>query len=194
MPWLVRLLGGRRDVVQHRVGIRHLERVARLFRLDEHLVHHTVLDQHRIAPATLAETEVGLVDEHAHAVGEFAVAVRDHDDVLGLLVLGPLVHDKGVVDRHAQDRVDALLGEHRRQFVVARQVCGRARRGEGARQREQHYGLAVEQFGRGHVLPLIVCTHTERDVGNALAFTGLQHLDHSSGSGWRRVLQRWSGF
>ncbi|MNX99780.1 hypothetical protein D3C86_1322470 [compost metagenome] len=172
---LVGALRVRGDVVQHRVGVRDLERVARLFRLDKHLGHHAVLDQHRIAPAALAKAQVGLVHQHAHAVGEFTVAVGNHGDVLGLLVLRPLVHHEGIVHGHAQDGVHALLGEHRRQFVVARQVGGRAGRRESAGQREDHDGLAVEQFGRGHVLPFIVLTHTEGDLGNALAFAGLQH-------------------
>src|SRR5690625_839929 len=56
--------------------------------------------QHRIAPATLAEAEVVLVDQHAHTSGEFTVAIGDHGDVLGLLIFRPFVHDESVVDRH----------------------------------------------------------------------------------------------
>jgi hypothetical protein len=59
--------GVRVDEAQHGVGIRHFERIALLVRLDEDLVDDAVLDQHRIAPGALAEAEVALVDQQAHA-------------------------------------------------------------------------------------------------------------------------------
>ncbi len=95
---LVRLLGVRVNEIQQGVGIGHLERVAGLVRLDELLHDHAILDQHRVAPGALAEAEVALVDQQAHAFGEGAVAVWNQGDVVGLLLGAPLGHDEGVVD------------------------------------------------------------------------------------------------
>src|SRR5258706_1074849 len=142
------------DVVQHRVGIRHLERSSRLFRLDEHLLDHAVLDEHRVVPRALAEAELGLVDQHAHLLGELAVAVRKHEDVAGFLGARPFVHDEGVVDRDTYDAIDAVGEQRRRELVVARHVRRGAGRRERSRQREHHDGLALEDLVGADGLPV----------------------------------------
>jgi hypothetical protein len=166
-----RLFGVGRDVAQHGVGIGDLEGIARLVRLDEHLHHLAVLHQHGVAPGALAETEVVLVHQHAHAFGELAVAVRDEHDFIGLLFGLPGIHDEGVVDRDAGDGVDTVLAEHRCQFVVARHVGGGAGGSEGAGQGEQHHGLALEDVVAGDVDPFMAAAGTEHDEGDALALT-----------------------
>src|SRR4029079_2554316 len=114
---LVRLLRLGIDVVEHGVRVRHLERVTSLLWLDEHLLDHAVLNQHRIAPRALAEAEVGLVDEHAHLLGELAIAVGQQRHVAALLGARPLVHDESVVHGYADNAVHAVCQEGRRELV-----------------------------------------------------------------------------
>ena len=172
---LIRCLGGRVDVAEHRVRVRDFKRIAIFLGFDEHLLHDAVAHEHRVAPAALAESNVGLVHEHAHAGAELTVAVGQQDDVGGLLVAGPFIHHERVIDRQAHHAVHAKPGERRCKFVVARQVAGRTRRGERAGKREHDNGLALEDVVCGDLLPGVVFTDLERNVGNALAFTILQH-------------------
>ena len=46
----------------------------------------------------MPEADVGLVYQHAHLAGEFAVAIRAAGDVLVAHALAPLNDDEGVVD------------------------------------------------------------------------------------------------
>ena len=163
------------DVGEHGVGIGDLEGVALDLGLDEHLLDDPVAYQHRVAPRTLAEAQVFLVDQHAHAVAEGAVAVGDDGDVLRLLIRLPGVHDEGVVDRDAEDAVDAVVPEHPGQLVVARQMRRRTGWREGARQREDDDRLSREQLPGGDVHPLAALLDPEGDVWNPLSFTVLQH-------------------
>ena len=63
------------DVVQHGVGIRHREGIARLLRLYEHLLDHAVAHQHGVAPAAFTHPDVRLVHPQAHAGTELAIAI-----------------------------------------------------------------------------------------------------------------------
>src|SRR6516165_3090538 len=55
---LVGLRCSRVHVIEHRVGIGYLERVAGLLGLDEHPSDDAVPHEHRVAPRALAETQV----------------------------------------------------------------------------------------------------------------------------------------
>ena len=67
----------------------------------------TVVDDRGIAPRALAEAQMPFVDQHAEATREVTVAVGQQLDVFQTLMLAPLIHDKGVVDRNAIYFVDA---------------------------------------------------------------------------------------
>ena len=49
--------------------------------------------------------------QHAHAVGEVAVAIGDEGDVVGFLVVLPGIHDEGVIDGNAENVIHAQLLE-----------------------------------------------------------------------------------
>ena len=49
-----------------------------------------------------------LVDEHPHPFGELAVAVGQQEHVFGFLVTRPLFHHERIVDRNADDRINAV--------------------------------------------------------------------------------------
>src|SRR4051794_32373033 len=130
--------------LQHRIRARHVE-LTRL--LDIELLDHAVLDQHRIALRAHAEAALAQIQLQPNRLGEIAAAVGQHHDLLAaILVLAPGAHHKGVVDRYAGDRVNALPLQIGRLFDIARQVALRAGRGEGARHREQRYLLAAEKL------------------------------------------------
>ncbi len=173
------------EVLQHGVGVGHLERVAFLVGFDEHLLDHTVAHEHRVAPRAVAEVQVALVDEHAHLAGELGVAVRQHRQVVAVLVARPLLHDERVVDGQAHDVVDAVLAEHRRQLVVAGQVGGRAGGREGAGQREDDDVAALEQLAAVDGGPVVVAAHAERDVGDPVAFLAVVGCGVGHGSSSR---------
>jgi len=95
----------------------------------------------------------------------------DERDVLGVLVLRPLRHHERVVDRDADDRVDAARLELGEQLVVARNVGVRTGGRERAGEREEHDLFAREHVRCLDVLPLAVGgAGLERDLGNALTF------------------------
>jgi hypothetical protein len=84
-----------------------------------------------------------------------------------VLVLGPRLHDKGVVDRHAVD-LDPTLAEIREALDEAGQVPRRARRRESAWHREKHDPATVEQGGRIHRLDAVAHA-LEGDFGDRVA-------------------------
>ena len=100
---------------------------------------------------------------------EITVAVGQEGQVVGVLLALPLVHDEGVVDRNADDVIDAVLPEFGRQLVVARHVRGRAGRGEGAGQREDDNGFTFEDVIAGTVYPVVIATGAESNLGDGLA-------------------------
>jgi hypothetical protein len=80
-------------------------------RLDVQLLDHAVLGVQREALGAQAHAEGRGVQLQAERLGEGAVAVGQHVQAFGhLLVLRPRAHHEGVVDRQAGD-VDAALGE-----------------------------------------------------------------------------------
>ena len=131
-----RLLGFPRriDVFQHGVCIGNFKRIAVFNRLDEHFFDFAVFHQHRVAPRAIAKAQLVFRNQHAHAFGEFAVAIGDNHDVFSFLVGQPSVHHESVVYRYAQDAVYAAGIEFFSQFVVTRQVGRRTSGGECARQ------------------------------------------------------------
>ena len=64
---VMRLLGVRREVFEHRVRVRNVERIARLLRLDEHLLHHAVGRVDRRFDAGKTVTGQGLAGDGADA-------------------------------------------------------------------------------------------------------------------------------
>src|SRR5439155_18977784 len=94
------------DLRQHRFRAAHFV-LAR--RLDVQLLHHAVLDQHRIALRAHAHVARGEVEREAELLGPLAAAVAEHADLAArLLVAAPGGHHEGVVRRHAPDLVHAF--------------------------------------------------------------------------------------
>src|SRR5262249_38331082 len=99
-----------------------------------------------------------------------AVAIGQHDDFVAYaLGLAPGIHDEHIVDRHAGDGIHAfgvdLIGELDEPGKVLRIASGR----EGARYREQHHGLALEELVRTHVLGALLGHALEGARGHAIA-------------------------
>src|SRR6185437_10694814 len=115
------------------------------WRLDVELLDGAVVDDHRIALRTLAETELASVHGQSNRLGEVAVAVGDHGDIAASVALAPGGHDERVIDRNAGDFVDALVLQLLGLVDVGWQVPRRAGRGERARHREQRNALALEE-------------------------------------------------
>src|SRR5205814_4197016 len=86
------------------------------------------------------------IELETERLGIGAAAVRHHSYLAGsLLILRPRAHDEGVVDRHAENVVDALGFELRVVREVARHVLRGAGRRERAGQTEQHDPLAARE-------------------------------------------------
>src|SRR5438270_1871436 len=101
--WTRRSGGG--ELVQQMLGAR---RAIFAGLLDIELLDHAVVDQHRIALRALAHAELAAVEREADRVGEGAVPVGEHGDVVGSILLAPGGHHERIVDRDAGDFVDAL--------------------------------------------------------------------------------------
>src|SRR4029450_13821133 len=138
-------------------------------RLDVQLLDDAVFDDHRITLAALAHAEFRRIHLQADRLGEQAVAVSDHRDVLAALCLVPGAHDKGVVDARAGDLVDALALQLIGLLDEARQVLGGAGRRVGARHREQGYSLAGEIIAAGRRLRPFRRGDGQGNVGKAVA-------------------------
>src|SRR6267142_6092134 len=103
---------GKRDAMsllelrQHRLGAAHF-----VFprRFDVELLHHAVLDQHRVALRAHAHVARREVELEAERLGPLHAAVAEHADLAAcLLVAAPRGHDESVVGRDAPDLVDFL--------------------------------------------------------------------------------------
>ena len=92
-------------------------------------------------------------DQHAHLAGEFSVAVGQQKDIFRFLGQPPLIHHEGVVDGQANNLVDAQSLEFVMEFLVAREVRGRASRRERTGQGEHHHALAVEYHLGRQIFP-----------------------------------------
>ena len=108
--------------------------------------HLAVLDDHGKPLAAGPQTKSGAVELEAQGRGQFAIAVGEHDDFVGILRLAPRAHDKGVVDGHADNAVDALALDGVSIDDVTGQVGHRAARGEGAGYGKQQDFLTVKQI------------------------------------------------
>src|SRR4029453_9480385 len=77
--------------------------------LDEQLLDDAAIDDHGIALAARAQAELRALHGEAHRLGELAIAVAQHQDLVAcLLVLAPGTHHERVVDGNAGDGVDTL--------------------------------------------------------------------------------------
>src|SRR3981081_3739187 len=105
-PAILAALGASSEMLQHVLGRRHLEG-ARL--LDEKLLDDAALDHHGIALAARAQSELRAIHGEAHRLGELAIAVAQHHDlVAGLPLLAPGTHHKGIIDGDAGNGIDTL--------------------------------------------------------------------------------------
>jgi hypothetical protein len=99
------------QVVQHGLSVRDLKRVGRAVVHEawfyKELFDNAVVDKHAVAPGAVSEAKVVLFDEHAHLFRKVAVTVREHEDFLELQILGPLEHDKGIIDGETDDFINA---------------------------------------------------------------------------------------
>ena len=155
----------------------------------EPFLHDAVVDDGAVTPGAHAETEIVLGHQHAHLARELARAVGNELDILQPLRLAPGVHDEGVVDGDAVDRVDALCLELVIELLEIGKLVGRAGRREGARQREQHHALAGEIVGTGLVFPPERVGSLDRLVAHAGAKGDIGHFF----DGHLQLLQAMSG-
>src|SRR5882762_2216026 len=108
------------DLRQHRLRAAHF-----VFPgcFDVQLLHHAVLDQHRVALRAHAHVARGEVEREAELLRPFAAAVAEHADLAArLLVAAPCGHHEGVVGRHAPDLIHAFRLELAVVLHVARNV------------------------------------------------------------------------
>src|SRR5882762_7055035 len=138
------------DLRQHRLRAAHFVFPGRF---DIELLHHAVLDQHRVALRAHAHVARGEVEREAELPGPLAAAVAEHADLAArLLVAAPRGHHEGVVRRHAPDLVHAFGLELAVVLHVARDVLRRAGRRIRARHREDRYLLSFGRVGDAQVL------------------------------------------
>ena len=102
---------------------------ANITSIDEMRNHHSLWDmiehpKNRTPECMWRMNALALIDEHAHLLGELAVAIGQEQDVAALLRARPFIHDERIVHRDTDDAVDAVGEKRRRQFVVARHVGG----------------------------------------------------------------------
>src|ERR1700687_1507014 len=138
------------QLLQHRLGAG--DRVfARL--LDIERLHNAIFDQHGVALRADAHAFLDAIKLEADRLDEIGIAVAEHHDfAVALMLLAPSAHHKGVVDRDACDRIDALGLERGCVSDIARQMALRAGAGISAGHREQHDLLAAEQLVRRDLL------------------------------------------
>ena len=103
-------------------------------------IDHPVVDDRRVTLGAHPEPTAGQIDLEAHGPGEVgrAVGQQEHRLAHGAGV-APCAQDEGVVDRHARNGVDAFGFQLVRPQDVPGKVKVRARRREGAGDREQHH-------------------------------------------------------
>src|SRR5439155_20520834 len=134
----------RSQLRQDRLRARHVEPRAGL---DGEVLHASVLHDHRIALRAGAHAEAARVEPEADRLGELAVAVGEHAHLARRVVgLSPRAHDEGVVDREADDLVDALGPDRAGLLEEAGQVLQGTGGREGAGHRKQHHALALEHL------------------------------------------------
>src|SRR5437588_6509227 len=136
---------------EHRFGAGAFDLAWRL--LDNQRLDDAVVHQHRIAFRAGAETHLGEVEFEPERADKIAAAVRQHPHLaLGPLLLAPCRHDKDIVDRDADDFVDALGLDVGSLVDETGQVALRAGRSECSRHGEEGNLLAAEEFVGGDVL------------------------------------------
>src|ERR1051326_7127244 len=119
---------------QHMLSARYLESSG-LF--DVERLHHAIVDDHGVTLAAFAHAEFAAVHGEAHGAGEFAIAVRQHAHLAaGALILAPGAHHECVIDRDADDFIDAFLLQRRLVLHKTGHMLGRTGGGEGARSEE----------------------------------------------------------
>jgi hypothetical protein len=90
--------------------------------------------------------------------------------LVGVLFVLPLVHDESIVNRNADDFIDTLLLQRRRQLVVPRNVRRRTGRGERTRQGEYDHGPVFEQFVTADIDPFVALAGFENYLRDFLTF------------------------
>lgn len=118
--YVVRQNTFRREIGKHRISVGHAVRVAWLFRFNEHLLDHTISNQHGVTPGPLTETKVILVDKQAHLFRKLTVAVGQKRHAVRVLAALPFIHDEGVIDGNANNLINIIGVELRRKLVVSR--------------------------------------------------------------------------
>ncbi len=80
------------------------------FRLHVHLRHHSVLDEERVAlGAHSAERLSGAVEIESERLAELGLRISQHAHLASrLLLITPCCLDERIIDRHADDLIDAL--------------------------------------------------------------------------------------
>ena len=117
-----------------------------------------------------AHAEAGPGDVDAHGAGEVGGAVGHHHHLVAdVLVLAPGVHYEDVVDREADDEVDALGLERVGALNEARQVLVGTGRREGAGHGEGRHPLGGEQLVRRNLGRAVRAHVLEGDGRDALA-------------------------
>src|SRR6266705_2688824 len=138
------------DLRQHHLGAAHFVLPGRF---DVQLLHHSVLDQHRIALRAHAHVARSEVEREPELLGPLAAAVAEHADLAArLLVAAPGGHHECVVRRHAPDLVHAFRLELAVVLHVARNVLRRAGRRIRARHGEDRDFLSFRRLGDADVL------------------------------------------
>tara|TARA_B100001057_G_scaffold467848_1_gene526381 strand:+ start:161 stop:454 length:294 start_codon:yes stop_codon:yes gene_type:complete len=87
--------------------------------------HLAVLNDHGKPLAATSQTKSGAVQLKAQSRGQFAIAVGEHDDLVGISRFAPRAHDERVVDGHADNAADTLALDG----VCIYDVTGRVRHG-----------------------------------------------------------------
>src|SRR5579883_781537 len=154
---------------------------------DVELLHHPVLDQHRIALRACPEAAAGGVEIEACGFGEFAIAVGEELDLaVGAARLGPGGEDEMIVDRGHRSDVDALVLERLLIGEEAGQMVLMAGRREGAGQAEKDDLLAAEEIARRDRQRPVLADQAECGVGQTVADFDC----HGSFLKWARLSRR----
>ena len=107
--------------------------------------HLAVLNDHGKPLAVDSQTKSGAVQLKAQCRGQFAIAVSEHDDLVGILRLAPRAHHKRVANGHADNAVDTLVLDGVCIDDITGQVRHGAAWGESAGYGKQQDSLTVEQ-------------------------------------------------
>ena len=87
--------------------------------------HLAALNDHGKPLAAGSQTKSGAIQLKAQGRGQFAIAVGEHDHLVGILRFAPRAHDKRVVMGHADNAVDAFTLDG----VCIEDVTGQVRHG-----------------------------------------------------------------